>query len=367
MKYHALDFIACPVDKHFPLQLSAQKVVDTVCLSSPYQCIHYCGYFRRTLTGRDTKEGLCQECYSKNIEAATLFCEKCGSSYRVEDGIPKLVPGERRTEQNGRDIIAKKAEMIARARPSKEAIVSILTSKSHQLMRQTELESVSHCLDMHSTDIFLDNGAGYGIFSIPLNRQCRYVVATDITFEVLTAFKEYVFGLSTSYFTSYKKFPEDRICLIQADSCYLPFRKGFYFSKILSTEVLSHIPGNEKNKFVEEAYDYLTWEGIFVLTVGNDHIFRRLARFFRMAKAPKEAILDNQYVGYFHKFSRAEFMKLLSDCGFFINEVFGCHIVSYLPFGSNEKVARLVNKLQHTPFSSPLGDILVAQCSKKKT
>lgn len=221
-------------------------------------------------------------------------------------------------------------------------------------------------LHLKDADILLDAGAGRGVFSIPLSRRCRFIVAIDITFRSLQDFKEFVYYTSTSYFIRYENFPEEKICLIQADMCHLPFRKDFRFDKAISAQVVSHIGGaEERKKSIKEVWKYLKPNGIFVLTVGNDSFIRCVARFIK--GTPKEAILENgSGFGYYYKFRASEFQVLLEEF-FTVQKLSGLLSPALYLAGLSEKVAnfleRMINKF--SPVSWLLGDILLAECHSK--
>ena len=100
MKYNVLDFIGCPTDKHFPLKLYVAKGGNDS-KSSPiyYRCEQYCGYLEKSLANDTPSNSDCEQCYSKTIEEAVLFCEQCGSLYLVTQGIPKLIPEELKSRE----------------------------------------------------------------------------------------------------------------------------------------------------------------------------------------------------------------------------------------------------------------------------
>ena len=68
MKKSMLDILACPIDKHYPLEL-----------------------FEIVGEGQTVKEGL-------------LFCTKCSRYYPIIDEIPVMLPDEIREKQKERDI-----------------------------------------------------------------------------------------------------------------------------------------------------------------------------------------------------------------------------------------------------------------------
>jgi uncharacterized protein YbaR (Trm112 family) len=68
MKKAMLDILACPIDKHYPLEL--------------YEVIS---------EGQTVKEGV-------------LFCTKCSRYYPIIDEIPVMLPDELRKDKKDRDI-----------------------------------------------------------------------------------------------------------------------------------------------------------------------------------------------------------------------------------------------------------------------
>ncbi|OLC81701.1 MAG: hypothetical protein AUJ08_07300 [Thaumarchaeota archaeon 13_1_40CM_3_50_5] len=68
MKKSMLDILACPIDKHYPLEL-----------------------FEIVSEDQTVKEGL-------------LFCTKCSRYYPIIDEIPVMLPDELREKQKDRDI-----------------------------------------------------------------------------------------------------------------------------------------------------------------------------------------------------------------------------------------------------------------------
>jgi uncharacterized protein YbaR (Trm112 family)/SAM-dependent methyltransferase len=391
MKYNALDFMSCPIDKHFPLKLYAAKLGnDSTSCQKFYDCQQYCGYFEQSIASATPSESDCEQCYSKTIEEGVLFCEQCGSLYLITKGIPKLIPEELKSREEiqlleeirsqlglRRNITAnrtvdsfvlkgKRNEMASRGKYEKDEIIASHASKRFDFMNRVEFNVVAKHLDVKDSDRILDAGAGYGVMSIPISRRCRYLVSTDITFEVLTAFREFFYGISTSYFNGYKEFPEGKICLIQADMCFPPFRGGFEFNRVVSTQVVCQIPGEEeKESFIGGVCNHLEPGGIFVVTALNYSLYRRLMRLIR--KTPKEAILEPaEWAGYYYRFRRDEFRELLAT-HFVVEKLFG--------FGSlppryiapvNMGLANFLEGMaQVPPISFLLGEILLAKCHKR--
>jgi uncharacterized protein YbaR (Trm112 family) len=71
MKRSMLDILACPIDKHYPLELLELE-----------------------LQGEEVKEG-------------ALCCEKCGRYYPIVDAIPVMLPDEYRDRQKDIDFLGR--------------------------------------------------------------------------------------------------------------------------------------------------------------------------------------------------------------------------------------------------------------------
>ena len=386
MKYSTLDFISCPVDSHFPLALSATEVKDTpVSAINGHTCELYCGYRNKSISGIIPSGADCAECRARTIEAGLLSCDKCGSSYLVSNGIAKLIPDELKSQEeihllkeigarmnssertdNTFVVNAKRDEMASRGKYQKDEILQSYTQKRFDFMNRVEVGTVSRYLDTKDGDIVLDAGAGYGVATVPLSQHCRYVVATDITFEVLLALKQFFYGMSTSYFEGYSEFPEDRICLIQADMCSSPFRKGFQFTKVLSSQVLCHIPGNEpKKSYIEGIEEHLVPGGTMVLTAFNYGPVQQLLT--QLRNIPKETLLGpSEWAGYYYRFREGELRRLLNN-SFTVDELIGFHslLPRYVSLMSPGTASVLERVLQAAPFSRLVGHLLLAKCRKQ--
>lgn len=76
MKRSMLDILACPIDKHYPLELHDIEAA-----------------------GDDVRQGV-------------LFCTKCSRYYPVIDGIPVMLPDELRNKERDTSFLEKWKEKI---------------------------------------------------------------------------------------------------------------------------------------------------------------------------------------------------------------------------------------------------------------
>ncbi|MEM1524708.1 MAG: Trm112 family protein [Nitrososphaerales archaeon] len=76
MKRKLLDILACPIDKHYPLELIELNVSD------------------------------------ETIIDGILFCSKCGRYYPIMDEIPIMLPDDLRDEKEDLDFLKKWMEKI---------------------------------------------------------------------------------------------------------------------------------------------------------------------------------------------------------------------------------------------------------------
>lgn len=100
MKYRLVDKLACPMCKHFPLQLIVIERTEyperTLEEEKPL-CELYCGYLGRDI-GED-KNMPCEECVKYEVKEGVLFCKNCGRWYPIIDEIAILLPDDLRKEK----------------------------------------------------------------------------------------------------------------------------------------------------------------------------------------------------------------------------------------------------------------------------
>ena len=106
MKYRLMDLLACPICKHFPLELIVieEKVYpDRKTPSNKPLCELYCGYKNKYLKEM-VEEPPCNDCIKKEIVTGVLYCNKCGRWYPIINTIPHMLPDYIRKKEKEREI-----------------------------------------------------------------------------------------------------------------------------------------------------------------------------------------------------------------------------------------------------------------------
>ncbi|HDJ26154.1 MAG TPA: Trm112 family protein [Candidatus Bathyarchaeota archaeon] len=100
MKYRLMDLLACPMCKHFPLELLVLSEVVREDVKAPegLKCELYCGLHRAFLEelGREPD---CSGCFAREVVEGVLYCPGCGRWYPIIDEIPRLLPDHIRRAQ----------------------------------------------------------------------------------------------------------------------------------------------------------------------------------------------------------------------------------------------------------------------------
>jgi len=99
MKYRLLNILACPMCKHFPLELyviNEKHYNRDIKIEEP-ACDLYCGLKAKYV--KDLKEFNCVECLKKEVSEGVLFCPSCNRWYPIIDEIPRMLPDNYRKER----------------------------------------------------------------------------------------------------------------------------------------------------------------------------------------------------------------------------------------------------------------------------
>jgi SAM-dependent methyltransferase len=260
MREEALSDWACPRDGHFPLSLEvAERVSDEI------------------------------------IEGY-LACGQCGSEYRIVDGIPDFLIFEDDAIEK-----IKRSELASR-----EKDLEMPQKVQEIYLFKIETEAVLRRLKPTSRDHILDAGCGIGRITEKILECGASVVATDFSRSRLEVFRSRIK-------------PYHRVEFALADVNHMPLRLN-RFSKIISTQVLEHIPTPElRRAFLTKSHDLLIPGGRVVLTLYNYDRDKQKRGF------PREGFHDS---GIFYHCYDA--MELRTDLqGFEIREI--CGIRHLLP------------------------------------
>jgi uncharacterized protein YbaR (Trm112 family) len=103
MKYRLLDILACPIDKHFPLELiviEEERPREEKEQSKPV-CEKYCGFHGKMVEELDPAKLTedCSHCISKEIVKGVLRCPECGRWFPIIEEIPHMLPDELRNSE----------------------------------------------------------------------------------------------------------------------------------------------------------------------------------------------------------------------------------------------------------------------------
>lgn len=206
---------------------------------------------------------------------------------------------------------------------------------------QNEENTIKMNLNVNEDDVILELGCGTGrITKIIISENTSNYIAIDFSNKSLQLFQN---DLDEEY--------KERILLMQADVCNLPI-KNQISTKILSAQVLEHIPGvAEQNKYVREISRVLHPKGLAALTVYNYSFRKRLYK-----KDLKKGFHSGGI--YFENFTKNEVKKLFEPY-FNIQRIRG--INCYFPFirRLGTKSQRIIEKILSKSFlNSYLGEIL---------
>jgi len=97
MKYKLMDLLACPICKHFPLELYVSKKKAKNRARVFPKCEDYCGYEKKPV--REVKSYKCGVCSKIEIIEGMLSCPSCKRLYLIEEEIPIMLPDELRKER----------------------------------------------------------------------------------------------------------------------------------------------------------------------------------------------------------------------------------------------------------------------------
>lgn len=98
MRYAALDLLACPMCRHFPLKLYVfeEKTLVGVNIHEKPFCGIFCGFYNKRVG--DVSKNLidCNSCLSRDIVWGIIVCEKCWRWYPIIGGVALMYPDDLR-------------------------------------------------------------------------------------------------------------------------------------------------------------------------------------------------------------------------------------------------------------------------------
>lgn len=229
---------------------------------------------------------------SGDILEGTLRCAICGSSYPIEEGIPRMLPADLlgdsasgAAETVGAD--RKRSEMRARD----EQVGDYDRMWYLNIFGAVELPATLCELSLQSEHRLLEAGCGTGRMTREFAVRCRNVVCIDFSWESLRvcAAKCRAAGVLNAD-------------LVQADICRLPFVDGA-FDRVVSCQVLEHVPGAACREAAVASIARVAAAGA-VVTV-SAYQYNWLMRLARSHEGEHEGGI------YFYRFTRRELADLL--------------------------------------------------------
>ncbi len=125
MKYRFMDIAACPMCKHFPLELYVieekeypereEKIRELLEKYPPPLCELYC-YRLQQPVGKRIEEVRdktpCHECLKTEVVTGVLYCPNCGRWYPIINEIPRMLPDRLRKKSEDLSFLRKYAERL---------------------------------------------------------------------------------------------------------------------------------------------------------------------------------------------------------------------------------------------------------------
>ncbi|MFP3137079.1 MAG: Trm112 family protein [Nitrososphaeria archaeon] len=116
MRYWLLDVLACPMCRHFPLELRAfeERVEDVEVKLEEAPCELVCSFRGADMRGVDRRSYVanCAECMRHVIVNGILVCPKCGRWYPIIDEIPHLLPDKLRDRNRDLEFLSKYRDRV---------------------------------------------------------------------------------------------------------------------------------------------------------------------------------------------------------------------------------------------------------------
>lgn len=215
--------------------------------------------------------------------AAALECPTCGTSYPLEDGIPRMLP-----PADARD----RAEAAETDRERTQRDREARRYDANRLLRALSVAEVPLTLSRlasRPSDVVVEVGCGTGRMTRRLPSRCRELWALDHSLESLRLARE--------------KMGERSVRFVQADAGYLPLRPGMA-DRALSCQMLEHLPTAAlRERAVAEIARVLRPGGTLVVSA---YWHQPLSRLLNDRQGHHSGMI------YYYRFSRRELRQLLS-------------------------------------------------------
>jgi uncharacterized protein YbaR (Trm112 family)/cyclopropane fatty-acyl-phospholipid synthase-like methyltransferase len=352
MRYRLLDLLACPYDRHFPLELAAETVIASPAAAASVRakCERWCALRHCAPAGADVSWP-CDGCLESDIVDGTLRCSSCTRVFPIRAGIPRLLPDQlaHAGDDPPRDHDTRIKWQQQRQRDREAESFERLF-----LPYQTRLDATTclDALDLGADDRLLDGGSGVGRLLRFAAGRCAEIVALDFSARSLQVL------VSRSDID-----PATPVHAILGDVEHLPLRDGV-FDKVLSFGILEHLPSEASNRAtLREMHRVLRDRGLVALTAYNYAPLRRAMAPFSGAPHDRNGWHDEIF---FHRFATAELRALLAGV-FSAFTITGLRHFPKQPASLLAPIAEPLDRaLARTPFSRLAGYYLLARLAKAR-
>ncbi len=121
-----MDIAACPMCKHFPLELYVietkeypereEQIKKLLERFKPPLCELYCYRLQTpvgvSLEGQEKPETPCSECLKIEVVTGVIYCPNCGRWYPIIDEIPRMLPDNLRKKDEDLRFLRKYADKL---------------------------------------------------------------------------------------------------------------------------------------------------------------------------------------------------------------------------------------------------------------
>jgi SAM-dependent methyltransferase len=268
------------------------------------------------------------------ILSGELICPACRNSYPIRDAIPDLC--ELGPESS--DVLWKRAEIAARDLEADGSYDRQFTPYAQAVERQ----AILHHLAVQRAHRVLELGCGTGRLSLAVLERCGEFLGVDFSARFLQSLRPKLHGRPQAH-------------LVRADISHLPLRRGLQFDRVLSAQVLEHLPSSESRRaFIANSRSILKDDGRFVVTTYN-HGWA-----VRLSGAPKQGKHSNGI--YYYRYSAEELQHELEHW-YRVTEVCGIRnrlIPKWILLRSGKAGLLADALISHTKLSHVLGSLLLA-------